>query len=79
MFLLSIAEADSYFTDDEDRRCTLLSDNDNNVKSWWLRSPGYSSHDAFAACVSERGSVNFEGDFVNDSGNGIRPAFWLKY
>ncbi len=79
MFLLSIAEADSYFTDDEDRRCTLLSDNDNNDKSWWLRLPGYSSHDAFAACVYDRGSVSVDGYNVDDSAVGVRPAFWLKY
>ena len=75
MFLLSIAEADSYFTDDEDRRCTLLSESSNSYL--WLRSPGYNN--AFAACVSDRGSVNFEGYYVDDSSLCVRPAFWFKY
>ena len=73
MFLLSIAEANKYFTSNDDRKCTLLSD--NSASSWWLRSPGNDA--SYAAIVTVVGAVNALGSFVSDA-RGVRPAFWLN-
>ena len=73
MFLLSIAEANSYFSSDDDRKCTLLSDNSNSV--WWLRSPGCDDKDVTS--VSDVGNVYVYGYTVNLV-RGVRPAFWLN-
>ena len=51
MFLLSIAEANAYFTKDDDRRCLPspyaeaqgAKAQDGGCCMWWLRSPGYDS------------------------------------
>ena len=42
---------------------------------WWLRSPGRNS--IYAASVHDGGSVDYSGDRVNNSINGVRPALNL--
>ncbi len=64
MFLLSIDEANSYFIDGDDRKCTLLSNNSNI--SWWLRSPG--RDDRCAAIVYVDGSVSADGSIAFPGG-----------
>ena len=73
MFLLSIDEAYSYFSNDDARKCTLLSDNSDS--GWWLRSPV--DTDIYAAYVNSDGSVADSGNLVGNS-LGVRPAFWLN-
>lgn len=80
VFLLSIAEADHYFSDNNDRknrgtetaraqgaRLWPLEETD-----WWLRSPGRVQHDA--------GFVGINGGYHSNAATnkkGIRPALWL--
>ncbi len=40
---------------------------------WWLRSPGNNQNNA--ANVNTDGSVNRNGDNVNNDNNAVRPAF----
>ena len=49
---------------------------------WLLRSPGilyYSCGAAHvhAACVAANGDLSVSGEYVNNSGGGVRPAMWL--
>lgn len=86
VFLLSYAESDLYFEDDESRRCiptkyavSMGSETKNyiygtpNTGWWWLRSPGEKPH--YAAFV------NYDGErFSNAVGNdylSVRPALWI--
>ena len=39
---------------------------------WWLRSPGYNTKNA--AVVNNDGNVNINGNNVNNSAGGVRPA-----
>ncbi|MCR5137090.1 MAG: leucine-rich repeat protein [Oscillospiraceae bacterium] len=66
IFLLSIEEAEKYFTDDRDRATGT---------SWWLRSPGYYSINA--ALVLSDGSIYFIGYGVNLS-LAVRPALKIN-
>ena len=86
VFLLSIEEVNKYFKDDE-ARIAYTNDvkyqQDGGKRSWWLRSPGYSS--SFATTVGISGSiflggsiVNF-GDDVNNDSHGVRPTLNLKF
>ena len=82
MFLLSIAEANAYFTKDDDRRCLPspyaeaqgAKAQDGGCCMWWLRSPGYDS--SAAARVLPNGSVSFIGQPAQRS-LGVRPAMWV--
>ena len=67
VFLLSINEANKYFSSDSDR----------SIRSWWwLRSSG--SYQNYAAIVGRDGYV-YAGGYDVDSGfNGVRPAFWIN-
>ncbi|MBO4418498.1 MAG: TIR domain-containing protein [Oscillospiraceae bacterium] len=84
IFLLSITEANKYFTSDSARQCqgTAYCYAQGAIKTsngncwWWLRSPGSDSR--LAASVFGDGSVDFSGfsvDFVNDA---VRPALWIS-
>jgi hypothetical protein len=73
VFLLSIEEVESHFTDDNSRNAL---DNNGNAWWWWLRSPGSSSSDA--ARVLTGGGVTAGGGNVNNSIGGVRPAMWLN-
>lgn len=93
MFLLSIDEANNYFSNDEARAATatgyarkqgiyVSKENGTNGNTWWwLRSPGGGSNRA--ACVSSVGAVLYNGGNVSrgnvSRGNsGVRPAFWAN-
>lgn len=67
VFLLSINEANKYFSSDSDR----------SIHSWWLlRSPGIYQHRA--ASVYGGGDVYTDGINVNVDDYGVRPAFWIN-
>lgn len=77
VFLLSVVEAQKYFTVNHNRKCPhYLGSKEQNPRSswWWLRSPGF--NEANAASVGEDGS--FQYSYVRDVRGGIRPAIWLK-
>ena len=90
VFLLSITEANKYFTTDEARKCVptayakangayTISDYTKDGEStcwWWLRSPGLNQNSA--AFVYFGGSVFFTGNFVNYDYFCVRPALWIK-
>lgn len=76
VFLLSMAEAynTNYFTDNNARVCTLLSD--GRTCRWWLRSPGYV--DERAAYVNHDGIVFPDGNLVYLDVFAVRPAVWIN-
>jgi hypothetical protein len=73
IFLLSIDEAQTYFTDNEAR---IARDAAGTASWWWLRSPGYNS--LLAACVNSDGNVIVYGIYVDLEDGGVRPALWLN-
>lgn len=83
VFLLSITEADKYFSSDSARQCeptdfavansTWESDTVNCC--WWLRSPGI--FQSFAVLVSCDGGVGDDGDRVGNDVYTVRPALWI--
>ena len=88
VFLLSITEANKYFSSDEARKCALTdyaiaqgawTYNSNKVDGraacwWWLRSPGGSSS---SAAYVRSGSVYAGGfDVIYDT-VAVRPALWI--
>ena len=89
VFLLSITEANKYFSSDEARKCAPTayaiahgsvtygsSTVDGSAAGfWWLRSPGGTS--MIAAYVSDAGSVNYIGYYVYTDFVAIRPALWI--
>ena len=91
IFLLSIEEVVKYFGDsgqlknrmdnawcinDEYNSARIATDKKGTVSRWWLRSPG--SNDHYAADVNDSGNLVFNGNFVDLSGGGVRPALWLN-
>ena len=90
VFLLSIVEAEKYFTSDEARECVpteyAISNgactSDSYTKGgkatcwWWLRSPGYDQYDA--AGVHVDGDVHELGLCVSGGGDAVRPAMWIS-
>lgn len=90
VFLLSIVEAEKYFTSDEARRCVpteyAISNGAYTSGSytkggkatcwWWLRSPGYSQYNA--AFVDFDGSVGRGGHYVDNDISAVRPALWIS-
>lgn len=89
VFLLSIDEATSYFSNDEARCCKLTKYAESIYKSqyskckndvvfcnWRLRSPGYEHNTA--AAVSPDGLVASGGDYVWTKDEYIRPAIWVN-
>ena len=85
VFLLSMTEANKYFSSDRTRQCmgteycyvqgAVKGDNDNC--KWWLRSPGNASY--CAASVNTDGSVSFSGYSVVFNYIAVRPAFWINF
>jgi hypothetical protein len=72
IFLLSIDEANTYFTDSNSR---IALNKDGNASWWLLRSPGLLSNTA--ASVGSGGSVDDNGRGVSLT-VGFRPALWLN-
>jgi len=91
VFLLSITEANQYFTSKEARKCAptdyaiaqgaRTKDNykvgDRATCWWWLRSPGTGEVYAVAAGISIDGHVYDYGHVVNNDGDAVRPAMWI--
>ncbi|MDR2559318.1 MAG: leucine-rich repeat domain-containing protein [Oscillospiraceae bacterium] len=73
IFLLSIDEAQTYFTDNASR---IAINANGEAIWWWLRSP--STDGDCAAFVSEDGIVRVSGYDVSDNDGGVRPALWLN-
>jgi len=73
IFLLSIEEVRSYFTNNEDR--IAMRTYASGVGWWWLLSPG--TYSSYAANVDGNGHVNGNGHSVNAGIGGVRPALWL--
>ena len=94
VYLISINEANSFFSSDQDRICypTVYAEvqgaitNDTGACWWWLRSPGCGS--CFAAYVCRDGSVSNHGDCVDvgsgnpqrvrNVSNAVRPVVVLR-
>lgn len=84
VFLLSITEANKYFSSDSARQCkpteyavaggAYVSSSNGNCW-WWLRSPGGSQYRA--ASVYSDGDVDELGDYVDNGDNAVRPALWI--
>ena len=87
VFLLSEKEADTLFSNDDERiaKATEYAEksgvyiNESSEEKgawWWLRSPGLGSRGA--AGVHSCGWVDRGGDVVDFSGDGVRPALHLN-
>lgn len=83
VFCLSIAEAETLFSSDEDRACPATDyarakgafvHASNGNCWWWLRNPGYYPSDA--AGVNYYGYVHVSGDNVTSPSDAVRPALW---
>ena len=68
VFLLSLQEANTY--------SESLNSYASVSSSWWLRSPGKTN--GYAACVTEYYDILNKGFEVTRSGNGVRPALWIR-
>lgn len=77
VFLLSIDEANKYFSSDESRKCIgkELAKHFEEESDWLLRSGG--RHDrCYVAYVDSTGTIKTYGE-LNIIGNGVRPAMWI--
>lgn len=84
IFLLSVKEAEKYFSSDSARQCkpteyaiangTYVNDNNGDCW-WWLRSPG--ADQSYAADVYVDGSVYYLGNYVYTDNDCVRPALWI--
>ena len=83
VFLLSVKEANKYFSSDSARQCepTDYAVANGVWKSgsgscwWWLRSPG--GNQCTAAIVNYDGDVGEDGLSVVDDSDAVRPALWI--
>lgn len=91
VFLLSITEANQYFTSDEARKCaptdyaiaqgayTSYEAGGRATCCWWLRSPGY--YQTYAAYANSGGDVGESsigsGGSVDTGDIAVRPALWI--
>lgn len=83
VFLLSITEADKYFSSDSARQCEPTDfafvngawESDSGNCCWWQRSPGYSQD--YAAPVHFDGDVYEFGFNVDHDNCAVRPALWI--
>ncbi len=88
VFLLSIADANKYFTSNSARMCKPTAYADTKgawhsqatstmMNGWWfLRSPG--GNKQHAAGVSTAGNVDIFGNHVNFDMASVRPAIWVR-
>jgi len=84
VFLLSIDEANKYFSSDSDRMCKPTktavkngaSTNSSGACWWWLRSPGY--YPSLVAYVRDDGSVYYDGCGVYNGDLAVRPVVVLR-
>ncbi len=84
IFCLSIAEAEQYFSSDEDRQCRptayarkhgAYGDN-NDCCYWWLRSPGYDQYGV--TDVDSDGALDLYG-LVKSGYSAVRPALQIIF
>ena len=82
VFLLSITEANKYFSSESARQCEptdFATANGarkiNGNCRWWLRSPGYNP--LCASYVDYGGDVFEFGSGVHNGSSAIRPALWI--
>ena len=82
VFLLSIPEAEKYFSSDPARQCKATAYAQAQGVSirddacwWWLRSPGDSQ--AYAAHILIGGMVLCEGCYICATGEAVRPTIWI--
>ena len=85
VFLLSIAEANRYFSSDSERKCTPTNYaiangayvySSNGCCYWWLRTPG--CFDFSAAEGYRDGSINEFGSDADADNCAVRPAMWIE-
>ena len=79
VFLLSITEAEKYFTTNESRKCAptaYVKSQGAWTSKWWLRSPGNSQDSA--TYVFYGGSVYYRGRIVSNAHVAVRPALWIN-
>lgn len=85
VFLLSVDEANLYFTNDSERECqgtNHAKNNDlyvsiNGNSNWWLRTSGDNRYKAAFVSYSD-GGVNEYGSYATYSVYGVRPAMWIE-
>ena len=83
VFLLSITEANKYFSSDSARQCEPTDfavangawESDSGNCCLWLRSPG--CYQRRAANVLDDGCVNEYGYYVIEVMMAVRPALWI--
>ena len=84
VFLLSITEANKYFSSDSARQCKPTEyavaggayvNSSNGNCGWWLRSPGFRQYNA--AYVDRDGVVIAGGSGVDGGLDAVRPALWI--
>lgn len=81
VFLLSITEANKYFSSDSARQCkpteyaVANGAEDDSVCWWWLRSPGRVQSNA--ALTDYDGEVDEIGHYVSLDTGVVRPALWI--
>ena len=84
-FLLSITEANKYFSSDSVRQCEPTDfavangawESDSGNCRWLLRSPG--DYQFYAAEVNIGGDVNEYGYYVIGVDRAVRPALWIAF
>ena len=84
IFLLSIVEADRYFSSDSAMKCKPtayakkqgVATNSDGYCWWWLRTVGYNAFDN--AYVNRHGGINTEGYYESIKDFAVRPAMWIN-
>ena len=81
VYLLSYAEVNKYFPNNQDRTCipkagveaqTVSVDNENGLCRWWLRSPGsLESHSVYVDSDGSCHSVMAQAMYT------VRPVIWM--
>ena len=86
IFLLSKTEAETYFADNDARRCREINFNTNDAYNgysyWWLRTP-YGTDIYGIYCVTYEGKIIAGSTCQYSNPNspnyrGVRPAMWIK-
>ena len=85
VFLLSITEANQYFSSKSARQCKSTdyavanggyANSDNGYCQWWLRSPGDRQEEAAGVYIF--GDVIKHGYVVDNGISVVRPALWIE-
>ena len=80
VFLLSIVEAEKYFSSASARQCELTEyvnkKNKGNSRAWWLRSPGFNTN--YAAYANYDGLFCYSGLSIRTNSVGVRPSMWIN-